>query len=428
MKNLLNKPLRAFALYSFIVLLCSIPVYFLIIDFIWVREINQHNRIKAESAKQNLESLKLGGKALEQSLSLWNRLQPEAKIHEVAALLPDSSYNVYRKNRYIPSKGYDRFEGLVSYFELNGKFYSITVETNVEESYETIFVITLITGFFFIILLSGFIILNKRISRKLWQPFYLSLEKIRSFDLSSQERPDFEKTAIAEFEEMNNGISRLIDQNIGVYKQQKEFTENASHELQTPLAIIQSKLDLLLQSELSLEQLAMIEQSTQAISKISRINRNLLLLAKIENQQFGNIEQIDLSALLEGHITLLTDFLQNKNLKIREHIKPDIFIEGNKMLIEILLTNLLMNAIRHNVDNGMISIDLDNHTLKISNSGKEALNPEKLFKRFSPAAAENPGTGLGLAIVKEICNRQRWDLNYAFEDGQHVFSIDYATT
>ncbi len=424
MKNLLHKPLRAFILYSFIVLLCSIPVYFFIIDFIWIREIDQHNHIKTESTKQNLQSLKLSDKALVESIALWNRLQPDAKIQEVAALLPDSTYNIYRKNQYLPTKGYDRFDGLVSYFELNKKFYSITVETNVEESYETIFVITLITAFFFIILLLGFIILNKRISKKLWQPFYLSLQKIRSFDLSSQQRLSFEKTDIAEFEEMNNSISRLIDQNISVYKQQKEFTENASHELQTPLAIVQSKLDLLLQSsELSKEQSAIIGHTTQAITRVSRINKNLLLLAKIENQQFEHKEPIDFSLQLKEHAALLSDFLLNKNLQIKQQIQPGIIIEGNKVLMEILLTNMLMNAIRHNIENGQVNIELDDQQLRVSNSGITGLNPDKLFKRFVSASTENPGTGLGLAIVKEICNRQGWPLTYNFENKLHIFTI-----
>jgi signal transduction histidine kinase len=424
MKKLLHKPLKAFAIYSFVVLLCSIPVYFFIIDYIWIREINQHNRIKSESAKQNLQALKLEERELKQGIALWNKLQPEAKIQEVSAMLPDSSYNIYRKNRYITSKGYDRFEGLVTYFKLNNMFYSITVETNVEESYETIFVITAITASFFLVLLTGFIILNEKISKKLWSPFYHSLQKIRSFNLSSQQKPTFEKTDIAEFEEMNTSISRLIDSNIDVYRQQKEFTENASHELQTPLAIVQSKLDLLLQSSaLSEEQSAIIDHTNKALARVSRINRNLLLLAKIENQQFADKEQINLSAQLQEQISLLSDFLLKKNLKIEQQIKPNIIIEGNKVLVEILLTNLLMNAIRHNIKNGLIRITLNNNSLRILNTGITGLNEEKIFKRFSTASSGNPGTGLGLAIVKEICNQQGWQLSYLFENKLHIFSI-----
>jgi signal transduction histidine kinase len=426
MNNLLNKPLKTFAFYSFIVLLCSIPVYFFMIDFIWIHEIDEHNRIVSESTKQNLRSLKLDDKKLRESIVLWDQIQPETKLQAAPALLPDSTYNIYRKNKYIPGKGYDRFEGLVSYFELNGKFYSVTVETNVEESYETIFAITTITGFFFIVLLMGFIILNKKISRKLWNPFYQSLQKIKAFDLSMQQSPQFEKTDIAEFEEMNNSIGKLIDSNIKVYRQQKEFTENASHELQTPLAVVQSKLDLLLQSStLSAQQCSVINDTHQALSKVSRINKNLLLLAKIENHQFSGKEKIDLSAHLEENILLLCDFLQHKNLKISQEIQSGVTLESNKVLTEIMLTNLLMNAIRHNVLNGHINICLKGDKLSIANTGNHPLNKEKLFRRFSTASSETPGTGLGLAIVQEICNNQEWNISYKFEHHQHIFCLTF---
>ncbi|WEK18791.1 MAG: HAMP domain-containing sensor histidine kinase [Candidatus Pedobacter colombiensis] len=426
MKNLLNKPLRIFTLYSFVVLLCSIPVYFIIVDLIWIHEVEEHNHIKSEATKQNLRSIKFEDGQMGKSIALWNQIQPETKLREVDALRSDSTYNEYRKNTYIPGKGFDRFEGLVTYFELNGKFYSLTVETNLEESYETILAITAVTALFFIILLIGFIRLNKRISIKLWQPFYVSLQKIKAFDLSSLEKPEFDKTDIIEFEEMNSSVSRLMDGSISVYKQQREFTENASHELQTPLAVIQSKLDLLLQSQsLSSQQSAIIDESHKALTRVFRINKNLLLLAKIENQQYAGQENINLSLQLEEQIELLSDFLFTKNLKLHQQIAPNVNIEGNRVLVEIMLTNILMNAVRHNVKNGEIGICLEQGELIVSNTAVASLNPEKLFKRFSSAAADSPGSGLGLAIVKEICSRYKWNVSYKFENGAHIFAVSF---
>ena len=185
MIKLLDKPLKAFTTYAMVVLLCSIPVYFLIIDLIWVHEINEHNQIVAEVTKKNLTRLNFNEARMKSAISLWNRLQPETKIQEVREIKNDSTYNVYRKDTYTTEGGYDRFQGLVTYFEINHKRYSLTVEANVEESYETIIAITAITIIFFIILLIGFIKLNKRISLKLWRPFYQTLEKIKAFDLSS---------------------------------------------------------------------------------------------------------------------------------------------------------------------------------------------------------------------------------------------------
>lgn len=427
MNKLLDKPLRLFTLYAFLVLACSVPAYFAIIDYIWLNEINEHNHIVSESTKKNLQALKLNDQELKQSILLWNRLKPETQLREVSALKADSLYNLYRKNQYIPAKGYDRFQGRVSYFELNGKKYSLTVETNVEETHETILAITAVTVFFFIVLLTGFILLNKRISSRLWKPFYHSLGQIKSFDLNSQVRPVFEKTDIAEFMEMNQSLNKLIEGNIMAYRQQREFTENASHELQTPMAIVQSKLDLLLQDpSVSSRQSRLIDQIQAALSRVSRINKNLLLLARMENQQFREKERTNLTALLEEVLELSGDFAYERGLKLKTRIEENITKACNKMLFEIMVSNLLMNAVLHSEHQGSIEVLLDQQQLRISNQGSVALLEDKLFKRFSTASSQNPGTGLGLAIVREICMNHNWQVAYAFQQGRHIFSVLFA--
>lgn len=422
--KLLDKPLKAFASYALIVLACSIPVYFLMIDWIWIHEINEHNLIVSESTKKNIQKLNFNDEQLNEATKLWNSLQPEAKLQQVESWKPDSTYNVYRKNQYMPDKGYDRYHGLVSYFPLNGKMYSLTVETNIEESYETIAAITAITVLFFIVLLVGFIKLNKRISAKLWKPFYQTLEKIKSFDLNQQHTIPFEKTDINEFEVMNTSINKLIESNVSVFRQQKEFTENASHELQTPLAVVQGKLDLLIQTDgITIEQATIIEEANNALSRISRINKNLLLLAKIENQQFLTKEQINIAEPLREILELLSDMLEDKSLLI--DLESECFVEGNRMLIEIMLTNLLINSIRHTGSKAKINIILKKDQLVISNTGTSTLKTEKLFKRFNSATIQAPGSGLGLSIVNEICKRYKWDINYSYIENLHTFTVKF---
>lgn len=426
MIKLLDKPLKAFIIYAFVVLSCSIPVYFLMIDWIWTHEVNAHNEIVAESTKENFISMKLNDKQVAESVLLWNKLQPETKLQRATAIKPDSTYNIYRKNKYIPSKGYDRFDGLVTYFTINNKAYSLTIETNVEESYETIAAITAITVGFFIVLLIGFIKLNKRISARLWQPFYQTLEKIKAFDLSKQKQISFEPAGILEFDEMNTSISNLVESNIAAYRHQKEFVENAAHELQTPLAIIQSKLDILFQdSEITGEQAALIEKIQNALSRVSRINKNLLLLAKIENQQFLDKEPIEVALVLREIHSLLSDFEEEVTLHLE--VKAKVSVQANKILMETLLTNLLMNAIRHSAHPAQINIALKENTFIVTNPGNVALQSEKLFKRFSAASRLTPGSGLGLSIVKEICLRYHWDISYDFIDNNHVFTIKFTS-
>jgi signal transduction histidine kinase len=427
MNQLLNKSMKAFVLYAGIVLACSIPVYYAIIDFIWEHELKEHNLIVSETIKQNLQSLSLSEKELAESVQLWNKLRPETRLQPATVLQADSTYNIYRKNKYIPAKGRDRFQGLVTYFNINGQPFRLTLETNMEETHETIVAIGVVTGTFFLILLGGFVFINRSISKKLWAPFYKSLQKIASFDLHQSSPIRFEKTAISEFETLHHQLEKLIAGNIAIYKQQKEFTQNASHELQTPLAIVKFKLDLLYQDKtLTDEQSELIDQAHQALAKVTRINKNLLLLARIENSQFPETTTIDLSALVAGYIVLLEDFLADKQLSVVTHIVPGITLTGNKALVEILLTNLLMNAIRHSRIADTITIRLNNYTLEVSNTGKAALDPVLLFRRFGTASSNSAGTGLGLAIIRQICGVYGWQERYRFEQDTHIFSISWA--
>lgn len=426
MKKLLNRSMKPFVLYAAIVLACSIPVYYFIVDLIWQHELKEHNRIVAAGIRQNLQRVALSDSGLQQSILLWNRLRPEARLQEADRLRQDSTYNIYRKNIYIPAKGKDRFQGLVTYFEIKGKPFSLAVETNMEETHETMLAITLVTSLFFIILFGGFIVLNRNLSVKLWRPFYQSLQKLQDFDLQKQEPIIFEPGNIIEFETLNNSLDKLLAANIISYRQQKEFIENASHELQTPLAVVQSKLDLLLQSSsLTGEQSGLIDQIQQALSRVTHINKNLLLLARIENSQFPRTETVDLSALVKENMEVPEAFAKDKQVTVIHKIKPGISVQGNKILIEILVNNLLLNAARYSAPGSMITVSLTDRVLEISNNGSESLRKENLFKRFHTASSQTPGTGLGLAIVQQVSVQYGWKAAYRFENGLHVFSVAF---
>lgn len=424
MNQLLNKPLRAFAWYAFLILACSIPAYYAIMDYIWVSELNEHNKIIAEKTKHNLNALTGTEEATAQSVEFWNKLQPNTDLKVADALRPDSIYNLYKAKPFASEKDIDRYQGLVTYFNIHGKPYKFIVETNVEESYETILSIGMVTMLFFGLLLLGFVFINKKISTRLWQPFYVTLQKLKSFDLDKQHEIRFEKTDIAEFEELNAALAKLIQSNIAVYQQQKEFTENASHELQTPLAIIQSKLDIMRQNQtLGREQAQHIDEASKALARASRINKNLLLLAKIENQQYSQRQKINLDALIVENIDLLSDYAKGKKIQIQSDIKTGVCISANLILVEILVSNLLLNAIKHNVEYGEVIVELSANQLRVGNVGQESLQLDELFKRFSRATPHVPGTGLGLAIVKEICVQHNWQISYTFEVGMHCFSV-----
>lgn len=428
MKPLLRKITTPFLLYVLIVLGVSIPVYYFVIDGIWKSELDEHNEIIVKKTAYELNRLQLSEDRLQASIALWNSIQPETNIQKVRPgdLLQDSVYTIEKPQRFVEPKTIDRFRCLSSVIQINGVSYRFTVQTNIEESVETIAAIAATTLFFFVILVIGLLILSRRISLRLWKPFRDTVNKLKAFNLNSQQQISFQQTDTIEFHELNQSLSKLLEQNLAVYRSQKEFTENASHELQTPLAILKNKLDILLQSrDLSNEQYQLFEDMHKALSRSSRINRNLLLLAKIDNSQFDHSESIPMDRLVSQCIEVMQEHFELKNLLLLQDIQPSVLLTGNSSLTEILINNLLLNAIRYSDANDTIAINLTQAALRVHNPGSTALNKKLLFKRFSKLSKNSQGSGLGLAIITEIARYQGWTVDYHFENNQHIFSIHF---
>jgi signal transduction histidine kinase len=428
MSRLLNKQFRIFTGYALIVLLCSIPVYFFIVDHIWVEELDEHNRIIAIQTQAGLDSLVVSDEDLPKLIWLWNKTRPGSTLTPANpdADETDSIYEITRSVGFSSGMETDRFRGLATRIYINKKTYRLTVETNVEESEETFAAIATITGIFFLVLVAGFIFLNRKLAASAWKPFNTTLQKLRLFHLGSGSSLKLEHSGIAEFEELNNTLEKLVERNVAVYREQKEFTENASHELQTPLALIQSRLDLLLQTNgLTAEQSELIVQINKTLSRISHLNKNLLLLAGIDNQQYAGQETIDLSRLCEESAGLYAELVQEHGNTFHVHIGKEIYVTANPVLAEVLLNNLLSNAVRHNIPSGKIMLTLTPGLLQIRNQGESPLNENNLYKRFSGVSVSSLGSGLGLAISMQVCNLYGWKINYSFNGGMHCFSVSF---
>lgn len=413
-------------MYVLFVLVISVPVYYWVVDTIWKAELDEHNKITAEKTAYELNKLNLTDQKLSESIKLWNDIQPGTNIQNIRNhdKLKDSIFTYEKQKPYTKEIDIDRFRALSTIIYVNNKPFRFTVQTNIEESQETIVVIAITTFFFFITIVLGFLLINRKLSNSVWKPFRNTLDKLKSFNLNHQTRIEFGQTDISEFEELNSSLSKLIEHNISVYKTQKEFTENASHELQTPLAILKNKLDILQQSkDLTEGQYQITEEMNNALMRSSRINKNLLLLAKIENNQFDNTETIPFDTLLHQSIDVLQEHFERKSIAIQENIHEEVRVQGNSSLTEILINNLILNTIRHTPVEGSISIKLTRSLFEISNSGTEKLNTDLLFKRFSTLSSHKGGSGLGLAIIKEICTFHGWKVSYRFENNQHIFSV-----
>lgn len=428
MTKLLNRPLKAFTIYSLIILIISIPVYVLVVDRIWVEELDENNWLTLEHTKKRLKAKAFTKEDIEKINQIWGELQPGVSIIKSndKEKFKDSVYEVIRPNSYDLDDGEDRFRGLKSYLNINGEPYEITIETNVEEADQTLIAIALVTLCFFLLLIIGFILLNRKIAINSWKPFYKTLQSLKLFDITKDTSIELVKTDIQEFQELNYSLEKLVKNNSNAYQQQKLFIENASHELQTPIALLKSKLDLLIQEKEVTPKIAEIINNIEIpLSRLSRINKNLLILAKVENRQYNELESLHVDHFINTSFLLLSDYINSKNITVTQNIKNTIEVQANYFLLETLINNLLSNAIRHTLVDGEIKIKLENNTLFISNSGKTALNKEQLFERFSSLSQEKSSSGLGLAIIKEIVNKYKWSINYHYQNGFHTFYIQF---
>lgn len=426
MKKLLNKTLKPFTIYASIVLAASIPVYFLLVDWIWLKELDENNGLIAERIENEFNQQNINDEKLEESITFWNEIQPGSKIEYSDNLLQkDSTYTIIRQKNYSGNNAIDRFRGLKRSIQINQKNFIVTIETNVEETEETVAYIAAVTLLFFLILVIGFWVLNRKLSKTLWIPFNDTLQKLKSFNLNHRTQIEFRQSDTVEFNELNTALNKLIKHSISAYQNQKEFTENASHELQTPIAIIKNKLDLLLQDRsITEQQYELIEEINITLSRMSRINKNLLLLAKIENKQFDDTEEFSFAIILRHCMNELEDFIADKRISMTSSIEDkNSEIQANKTLMEILINNLLLNAIRHSEVGNSIIVKFANKELIISNIGEYPLDETALFDRFKKMDSNQNGSGLGLAIAKEICKNNGWIIRYNFHQGRHHFLV-----
>lgn len=280
------------------------------------------------------------------------------------------------------------------------------------------------------ILLIAVLVVMRYVPQRLWSPFKETLEKVKHFRVESGVIPQLSHSGTKEFDELNDTLTSIMTNSIKSYKVQKEFTENASHELQTPLAIIQGKLDNLLQDkDLTEHQADEIQQIYQEIRHTSRLSRNLLLLSKIENNQYKNFKEVNLCEKIDSVLPNLEGLAGDIAVKTKL-AERNLTVSCNEVLLESMLNNLIVNAVRHNRPNGAIYISVSNGKLTIANESDEPeLDNEHIFSRFYRVKSNQKGNGLGLAIVKSICDYHHWTIHYIYrEKGVHEFEIAFSSS
>jgi signal transduction histidine kinase len=274
-----------------------------------------------------------------------------------------------------------------------------------------------------ILVLISLLLINRFFLNQLWKPFYVTLNGMRTFEVSKSETIIAAPTRIDEFNELNTSVNAMAEKVRQDYKELRSFTDNASHEMMTPLAVINSKLDSLLQTESFTEkQGALLEDIYHATGRLSRLHQSLLLLAKIENNLISDAQEVDFKQLVADKLRQFKELFDRDGLQVAEQLEErKLFM--SRYLADILLNNLFSNALRHNVPGGRILIELNAEALIVSNTGKEMRMQNSLFDRFAKSA-DSEGMGLGLAISKQICMLNGFTLRHKYQNGLHVFTVN----
>lgn len=320
---------------------------------------------------------------------------------------------------------YELYRQLTSVENLHGKTYRIITRSSLVRNQDFILAITISVGIVVLLLIITVYFVNNIIMRSAWLPFYNNLETLKNFTVENNRPLELQKSNVDEFQELNKSLTKLTNKINSDFNNLKEFTENASHEMQTPLAIMQSKSEILLQSDnLTSSQLSQIKTIYKSVQRLSKLNKTLLLLAKIENRQFKDMEKIHINDVIEKQLEIFDDFITNKKLKVDMRSAMEVVIEANPLLFDMIVSNLISNAIKHNISGGEIEILTTNLFLSVSNSGEPPkMESSSLFERFKKDSSSSNSFGLGLAIVKKICDNYNWKITHSYVEDQHNISI-----
>ena len=409
-------------LYSLVMVLISIPVSFFFIKNLLSEEVDQALGFRMAQFQHHIKSFE-NLEDIHTDIMVMNRLITDMDIVSTEDL---SVHNSYKTVVRFDSLENDEkpFRELSTVIPIQGINYLLTIRMSLVDNEELVLTLVAVQAALVVLLTIGLLLLNRSMSRKLWKPFYDTLTQLKAYELDKSEPLNPPNTKIVEFDDLNKTIGHLTERNRKIFLQQKEFIENASHEMQTPLAIFQSKLDSFMQNPRLTEKEAMeILEMEQSVKRMSRLNKSLLLLSKIDNEQFADVEELELTQVALPIVETLMPIAALDKVSIMTTFHP-LKIRANRTLMEILLNNLCQNAVRHNIPEGHVNITIQDSSVRVSNTGVPLkIPPSEMFERFKKESKNENSVGLGLAIIKKICDSNGYGLDYRYESGRHIFVI-----
>ncbi len=396
--------------------------YFLIID-----EINDETDDFLEDYSENIITSSLAGESLPAQNSGTNN---SYYIHEVTpdyvAQTPTLRYSdemIYIKNKRETEPA--RILKTIFRDSLNN-YYELAVSVPTIEKADLQRTILQWIVFLYVALLIAIVCINFWILKHSFKPLYNFLHWLEEFRVEkTRTEPDI-RTNIPEFQKLNEAAIRSIRRSVKMYEQQKLFIGHASHEIQTPLAVCLNRLEMLSEDTfLSENQLSEIIKTKQSIQHLIKLNKLLLLLTKIENNQFPDKTEIVLNELIKKMIADYSEMYANKKIKVTVTESAVRTIDMNETLARVLFGNLIKNAFLHNRDKGKIGIQVMPQYISISNTGEESepLDTSSMFNHFYHRSKKRGSSGLGLTLCQSICKRYQINIRYDYLNEMHVFTL-----
>ena len=327
-------------------------------------------------------------------------------------LIANDKYMLYRKLAFSYSQ--------------NEQDYKVSILLSQIESDKLIMKIAIMNvGFAMLFFLIMFFV-NRRSVRNALTVFYSTIRKLEDFEVNQTTTLSLDTAEIEEVKKLNEVFEKMSAQIRQDFISQKEYTENISHELQTPLAIISSKADELMQADnLSKEQMEQLALLLETTNRLSKINQALIFLTKIDNRFYPEGSTFSLNDLIKEKLSLFEDAIQDKNINLELDLLDITHAYMNPYLAETLIINLIKNAIVHNEKGGVLRISLSNNSLSISNSGSPlSFNESDIFKRFTRSNENKKSLGIGLSIVQRICDLYTFNIAYSYAD-EHQFKLNF---
>lgn len=305
------------------------------------------------------------------------------------------------------------------------QYYELSVYTPTIEKSDLLESVFILLVALFASLLVVILLINAWVFRRRMKPFYTLLAWLDDYRLGTGNAPLRNPTDTTEFQKLNEAVTRFASHSEEVFEQQKLFIGNASHEIQTPLAVCLNRLEMLLEDETLTEaQSEGIVKTCQTLEYVNKLNKSLLLLSKIDNSQFVEEKEVDMNRLIATYLEDYQEVYAYKQLKVEVRTQGKWMVNMNEVLATILITNLLKNAFVHNVQEGIICISVTSMGIVIKNTAVDgSLDADRIFERFYQGHRKEGTTGLGLALVHAICRQSHLKICYLYEEGWHSFEL-----